>query len=63
MFAAVVKLADTLASGASARKGVRVQVPPAAPITTFLQNFAQFPNFSGQFILKLTIKSRMNHNF
>ncbi len=25
-------MADTLASGASARKSVRVQVPPAAPI-------------------------------
>ena len=29
--ARVVELADSLASGASARKGVRVQVPPRAP--------------------------------
>ena len=30
--ARVVELADSLASGASARKGVRVQLPPRAPI-------------------------------
>ena len=30
--ARVVELADSLASGASARKGVRVQVPPRAPV-------------------------------
>ena len=34
--ARVVELADSLASGASARKGVRVQVPPRAPCRMFI---------------------------
>lgn len=36
----VVELVDTLASGASARKGVRVQVSPSVP------NFQVFSNSS-----------------
>ncbi len=52
--AAVAKLADALASGASARKGVRVQVPPAAPIQKYSYSQDQpeisqrkFQNFLG----------------
>ena len=33
VYAAVVELAYTYASGAYGRKAVRVQVPPAAPLT------------------------------
>ena len=36
IFADVVELVDTLASGASARKGVGVQVSPSAPINSEL---------------------------
>jgi hypothetical protein len=34
----VVELADSLASGASARKGVRVQLPPRAPKEVQMSN-------------------------
>ena len=34
--AEVAKLADALDSGSSARKGVRVQIPPSAPLLTDL---------------------------
>ena len=37
-------MADALASGASARKGVRVQVPPSAPWRVFLQHLKRCKN-------------------
>ena len=42
--ARVVELVDSLASGASARKGVRVRLPPRAPVksTNFDKKFVDF---------------------
>ena len=37
--AEVAKLADALDSGSSARKGVRVQIPPSAPTTLECSDF------------------------
>ena len=42
--AEVAKLADALDSGSSARKGVRVQIPPSAP-THFPRSYQGVPAF------------------
>ena len=47
--AEVAKLADALDSGSSARKGVRVQIPPSAPHETSMPfTFLPFRRFSVQ---------------
>lgn len=40
-FAKVVELADSLDSGSSVRKGVRVQIPPFAPIALYNNNYCR----------------------
>ena len=58
LHAEVVKLVDTLASGASARKGVEVQVLSSAPFSCFDNLFRQplstlcSPNLSARCTLR-----------
>ena len=51
--AEVVKLADTLALGASARESMRVQIPPSAPTTNKFQFFLFFDGLSQDRLAKL----------
>ena len=44
-YAEVAKLADALDSGSSARKGVRVQIPPSAPNSLFHAPIKGFMRF------------------
>ena len=45
----MAKLADALDSGSSARKGVRVQIPPSAP-NFFLRSYQGFRRDSAAFL-------------
>ena len=67
-YARVVELVDSLASGASARKGVRVRLPPRAPKKVlephgskafFFFNFCTAPFEPGQKGIKKQLKAQL----
>ena len=60
--ARVVELVDSLASGASARKGVRVRLPPRAPLKT--PGITEIPGvFSDRAVCDCVVQDAANSKF
>ena len=56
-------MADALASGASARKGVRVQVPPSAPSSKEDEPFKGSASFAFQIFWKAAFELQSSRKY